>query len=142
MNKEIPIIYKNHLTKPNTVRGQSVVELALLLPILVMIMLGALDLGRAFYYYSGVNNAARVGAQYAMNPAVPDHQVINAVVREAEPYVPLGSAAVAYSYPAGKATQRQFSVSVTYVFTFITPGANQLWGDGITMNCVSTGRYE
>ena len=47
------------------VRGQSLVELALALPILLLILLGLADLGRAFYYTSAIANAARVGAAYA-----------------------------------------------------------------------------
>ena len=44
--------------------GQSLVELALLLPILLLIMTGVLDLGRAFHAYITVVNAAREGARY------------------------------------------------------------------------------
>lgn len=47
-------------------RGQSLVELALLSPILVLLVLGALDLGRVFYFYAGIANATRVGAAYAI----------------------------------------------------------------------------
>lgn len=48
-------------------RGQSVVELALLLPILIMLLLGALDLGRAFHYFIAVSNATRAGGVYAID---------------------------------------------------------------------------
>lgn len=43
--------------------GQAVVELALTLSILLMILLGALDLGRAFFSYITIINAAREGAR-------------------------------------------------------------------------------
>lgn len=50
--------------------GQSVLELALLLPVLLLIMAGVLDIGRAFHAYVVVVNAAREGARYAsMHPA-------------------------------------------------------------------------
>ncbi len=45
--------------------GQSLVELALLLPVLILIFAGVLDLGRAFQAYMTVANAAREGARYA-----------------------------------------------------------------------------
>ena len=45
-------------------RGQSLVEFALVLPLLAVIILGALDLGRAFFTYIIVTNAAREGARY------------------------------------------------------------------------------
>ncbi len=49
-------------------RGQSLTEFALILPILAMIMIGAIDLGRAYYTKVTLANAARVGAEYAVDP--------------------------------------------------------------------------
>ena len=45
-------------------RGQALVEFALLSPVLVMMVLGVIDLGRAFYTYEALANAAREGARY------------------------------------------------------------------------------
>jgi Flp pilus assembly protein TadG len=46
-------------------RGQSFVELALAFPVLLLILLGLADFGRAFFYTSAIANAAREGAAYA-----------------------------------------------------------------------------
>ncbi len=46
-------------------RGQTLVEFALILPIFVLVLFGILDLGRAVYAYSTINNAAREGARLA-----------------------------------------------------------------------------
>jgi len=46
-------------------RGQSLVELALLMPLLALIMIGALDLSRAFIAYTRLTNVVREGALYA-----------------------------------------------------------------------------
>jgi hypothetical protein len=46
-------------------KGQSLVELALTLPLLVLIMFGVLDMGRAFFALITIHNAAREGARYA-----------------------------------------------------------------------------
>ena len=46
-------------------RGQSLVELALLLPVLLILVLGTIDFGRVFFAYISVTNAARNGADYA-----------------------------------------------------------------------------
>ena len=46
-------------------RGQSLVEAAFALPIVIMLMLGMLDLGRAFYILVELNDAADEGATYA-----------------------------------------------------------------------------
>jgi Flp pilus assembly protein TadG len=45
-------------------RGDSLVELALLLPILTMLLVGTVDLGRLAYMSIEVANAARAGVQY------------------------------------------------------------------------------
>src|SRR4051794_3865481 len=43
-------------------RGQGLVELALLTPVLILILLGALDLGRLYIYETRVNSALKEGA--------------------------------------------------------------------------------
>lgn len=45
--------------------GQGLVELALVLPLLLVILLGALDLGRVFYAYAAISNAAYEAARQA-----------------------------------------------------------------------------
>ncbi len=58
--KEKRIFYK---------KGQTLVEFALLLPILLFLAVVVIDLGRAVYYYSAIHNAAREGARYGIiNP--------------------------------------------------------------------------
>ncbi len=44
--------------------GQGLVEFAIILPVLVLLIMGALDLGRLFQMYIVVTNAAREGAYY------------------------------------------------------------------------------
>ncbi len=45
--------------------GQSVVEFALVVPFLLLILLFAIDFGRAFFGYVILNNASRIAANYA-----------------------------------------------------------------------------
>jgi len=47
-------------------RGQSLVEMALLLPVLLLIILGLIEFGRAFFFYTMISNVAREGARYGM----------------------------------------------------------------------------
>ena len=42
--------------------GQSMVELSLVLPVLILVLLGTIDLGRAFFDYVRLTNAVREGA--------------------------------------------------------------------------------
>jgi Flp pilus assembly protein TadG len=46
-------------------RGQSLVELALVVPLLLLLLVGIIEIGRFAYYSILVSNAARAGAQYA-----------------------------------------------------------------------------
>lgn len=52
---------KKHQFREN---AQALVEFALLLFLLIVMVIGVLDLGRATYYFSAVYNAAREGARY------------------------------------------------------------------------------
>jgi Flp pilus assembly protein TadG len=50
-------------------RGQSVAEFAIILPILLLLLAAAIDLGRLFYAFVAVENAAKEGALFgARNP--------------------------------------------------------------------------
>ena len=49
------------------VRGQSMVEFALLIPALLLLMLIALDFGRVYLGYVNLQNLARIAANYAAN---------------------------------------------------------------------------
>lgn len=46
-------------------RGQALVELAIALPLLILILMGIFEFGRAFYTYQVVTNASREGARVA-----------------------------------------------------------------------------
>ena len=46
--------------------GQSIVELTIMLPVLLLFIVGALDLGRALQAYVAVNQAAREAVRYGM----------------------------------------------------------------------------
>lgn len=59
--------YHNSISRNNA--GSSFVELALLLPLLLLLILGTVDLGRGFSNYIGLTTAAREGARWiTLNP--------------------------------------------------------------------------
>jgi Flp pilus assembly protein TadG len=64
-------------------RGASLVELSLVLFILILLVAGVIDFGRAFNSYIVINNASREGARYAS--LHPDYEpgIVEAVKREA-----------------------------------------------------------
>ena len=56
------------LKGPHRRRGVAATELALLLPLLLFMLVGAVDFARLYYAYTTVTNAARNGAIYLSDP--------------------------------------------------------------------------
>jgi hypothetical protein len=52
--------------RPRSERGQSLVESAMVLPILVMLLLGVVDIGRVVWANDGITQAAREAARWAI----------------------------------------------------------------------------
>lgn len=46
--------------------GQSLVEFALILPILFLVVMGLFDIGRAIFYFATLNTAVREGTRFAI----------------------------------------------------------------------------
>lgn len=101
-------------------RGQSLVELALLLPLLLWLIAGAMDFARVYYYDIVVINAARAGARVAADISKQDSDVIAAVQNDALPMaIPAGSISIS---PSGtRTTGQDVAVTVTYTFAPVTP---------------------
>ena len=45
-------------------KGQGLVEFALILPVLIILLMGVVDLGRTYYVYVAITDAAREGVAY------------------------------------------------------------------------------
>ncbi len=58
------MIEMKRIGRSTSCRGTSTVEMAMILPVLLLLALGAVDLGRMFYDAVGVANAARAGLSY------------------------------------------------------------------------------
>ena len=66
-------------------RGQSVVELALVLPLLVLLMLALVDLSRAIQAYNIISNMSREGANLVARSSIDQEQVMDSLARTAQP---------------------------------------------------------
>src|SRR5438046_10632008 len=63
-------------------RSQALIEFALVSPVLLLLLFGVIDLGRAIFYYDTINHAAREGARVAVrasNSLPTNTDVLNAV---------------------------------------------------------------
>jgi Flp pilus assembly protein TadG len=100
-------------------RGQGLVELALFLPVLVVVVMGAVDFGRAYFAYITIANAAREGAYYAaLNPTASNASV-QAIV-DAEINGQLDGGARVTSVSNNRASGAQLNVTVQHDFQAVT----------------------
>lgn len=58
-------------------RAQAITEFAIVLPILLVMLLGILEVGRLIYIYAVINNASRDGSRYASAVGVDDSGLYN-----------------------------------------------------------------
>jgi Flp pilus assembly protein TadG len=70
--------------------GQGLVEMALILPVLLLIFMGIIDFGRAIYAYNAVSNAAREGARLGIVDQRVTSGTYNAAVEAANQATALG----------------------------------------------------
>ena len=62
-------MFRRKSGKDESVRGQGLVEFAILLPVLLLVVLGAVDFGRVMFSWIQITNASREAAAYAaFNP--------------------------------------------------------------------------
>jgi len=62
--------------------GQGLVEFALILPLILLIIIVFIELGRIIYFYSALNNAVREGARYVIVTQFSDSTERDLEVRE------------------------------------------------------------
>ncbi|HIC93721.1 MAG TPA: pilus assembly protein [Anaerolineae bacterium] len=116
-------------------KGQSLVEFALVLGVLILMLMGIFDLGRAIYTYNVIANCAREGAR----AGIVDPTNVDAIVEAAR------SRAVALDADQLTVTVTQpgdniIQVEVTYNFYAVTPLIAQFFGDGDCLTLRSIAR--
>jgi len=118
-----------------SLRGQSLVELALSLPVFLLILFGLFDLGRAVYAFNTISNASRESVRVAIvNQTQADVQA--EAIKQA---VSLGTTAadvsISYGDPSGSgscsapiAIGCRASITVQYDYLAATPVIGQIIG--------------
>jgi Flp pilus assembly protein TadG len=135
-------------------RGQSLVEFALVFPIIVLLVMGFMEIGRAVFAYNTIANAARQGARVAAVNQLADVTECDESRPIEDPYEPhwsmrgcailagktigLTTSNVAISYEAPPGTTLDCdptlhigciaAVTVNYHFTLTTPFVSTLIG--------------
>jgi Flp pilus assembly protein TadG len=123
-------------------RGQSLVELCLVMPLLMLICLGTIDLGRMFYGYTQMTNAVREGA------SISSHQPENwgeaqAVINAHSSNLPAGYTLECPACSLGTEAGDEVVITATWEFqpiTFDLLGTFWGLGDPINMSTHATMR--
>ena len=119
-------------------KGQSLVELALLMPVLLWICAGAIDFGRVYYYDIVAINAARSGARMAADSSKDDNAVRAAVRADAGARIALSDSDINISPTPIRTTGSDARVTVTYRFAPITPILSSVIGGNLTVSRSAT----
>jgi len=113
-------------------RGVSLVEAALVLPFLVLLAFGVVDISRAYFDAAAVQEAAIEGALYAsLNPTDPATAVTLAENTVSSPDF---TGAVTVTCPS----TTQVTVTVSYTFNLVTPIASNIVGNSIDLTHAET----
>ncbi len=100
--------------------GQTLVEFTLVLPIFLILLFAIVDLGRAFYAWNQVSNAAREGARTGAVQG--DTATINSAVTSAMGGLTSTSPTLTRTYTNVQAAKgNTITVSLAYQFTYVTP---------------------
>jgi PKD repeat protein len=130
-----------------------VVEFAIVLPVMLLLLLMAIDFGRLFFSYVQINNAAREGAAYAAaNPT--DLSGITTYARQetdaqsqrgegtlavsAACADPSGVAIACVDATGGAGAGNRITVTVKEPFSFLTPLINTVFGNNLDMSASAT----
>ncbi len=104
-------------------KGQALVEFALVLPLLMLLILGIVEFGRAWNAKQILTDAAREGARLSVvgNPTITDTSQVNPSIRRIVALAGLDSSQVTISYPDGfkTGTGNVTSVQISMPFQFV-----------------------
>jgi Flp pilus assembly protein TadG len=141
-------------------QGQTLIEFAFVLPVLLLLLLGFFDLGRALFYYSSLSNAVREGTRSGIvMKAATDDQLKSDIKLKVLEYgfglttttIPLQESNITVNFipdvqePVLKGT---LQISADFCFVPVTPFISNLIGSscgggkGISLNSESLMLFE
>jgi Flp pilus assembly protein TadG len=151
---EIPVA-RTQRGRGRSERGAALLEVAMTLPILLLVAVGIFEFGRAYQTWQVLTNAAREGARIAVLPGTDDASVEDRV----QEYMAAGQLSAAddatvtitrdneIAIGAGTASASRVEVAYPYTFSVLQPVANLVVagstaGEPITMTATATMRNE
>ncbi len=140
--------------------GAAAVEMALVLPFLMVILMGIIEFGRVLYSHQVITNASREAARASATDFEPYTVAANRILAPAGIPLPTASCAtspsIGYSsicqtiviIPVGTTTAQAHRVTISYNIAYMTPlgallemiAGNSTWGEGITITSTAVMR--
>ena len=122
--------------------GQSLVELALSLMIILWLLAGAINFGMGFFSLTAIRDAAEEGALYGSIDYPPTgtltNDIITRVKNSSDSPVDLSSATVAVTLPASVCAGNALTVKVSYPLPVTTPMVGIITGSTILLQASAT----
>ena len=112
-------------------RGQSLVEVAIAFPVLLIILAGILDLGRAYMTLVALNDAAAEGATYAARSPTDRTGIEEWAMASSSALIPLNAdnSTITVDYVSPSSGQ-PVTVTIEYEYQLLTPIVSALVPDG------------
>jgi Flp pilus assembly protein TadG len=122
-------------------RGQSLLEFALILPLMLLLITFIVDLGRVVVYYSTISNAAREGARYGvmLEPETSSKSLITNKVEEFSSILDKSNLTTTICFVEPVPSSYTVSVAISYAFEPATPFVEFFLGaPNVVLNAKST----
>ena len=124
-------------------KGNNIVEMALVMPLLFLVMFSIVDFGSMFYVYlaleNGVSQAARYGVTGNLQAGMTREESIRSAMRDATPTLTIDDGAFSFSHlvpgsvnwlPGSGSPTDISKVRVTYTFAMMTPFIREFFPGG------------
>jgi Flp pilus assembly protein TadG len=122
-------------------KGQSMVEFALLLPVLILIIMGIMEFGLILNSYLALNNASREGARIGAVGGT-DTQIRNAVLTTSPTLNPSDVSVVITPLQAVRKSGDTLKVTVNYRYHTIIPIIGNIINNVVNLNAETSMRVE
>ena len=120
-------------------KGQTLVEMAIILPVLVALIFGMTDFSRVLNGYLVATEASREGARVAALSG--DNAAVETAVRNAAPSIDVTKLTVT-TVPETRTRGDSVTVTVTYNIEIITPLVNTMLTNPLPITCQTIMRVE
>ncbi|MEW6242693.1 MAG: TadE family protein [Bacillota bacterium] len=112
-------------------KGQALVEMAFVLPILILLLLGIFEFGRAFNAYLTLQHSTREGVRRGVTGAT-DQEIVDRI-RQTAAALDWSQVEVHITPPEGeRRSGMELNVSTVYTFRFVVPVVSS-WSEGIRL---------